>query len=269
MIIKSFYKKKITKIYLLIYFLIFVVFGIVFMGKRYYMGQVNENYGESFIYVLGIDEDNLKMLPNIKSYEKAIWVERFIVKAKESLSEKEMLLPNTFYDYNVGGNYDFVFGDNTYNFTIKDFYETDESFSYVYISEKKLDKIIKENTKYSYIIYVNNWLERTEIIDVLEKQSNVELRSMEVNKANVDLTSMISTFELYTYVIIGVFIIVCIITIINIVNDEKKKIFIYRSIGYSKKKILKLQILNIVSLFFISFILSFFAIIWIKFFFNL
>lgn len=67
----------------------------------------------------------------------------------------------------------------------------------------------------------------------------------------MDYTNIIIICEIFIKVIYILFVVLCIISIFNIIIDESKNNFLYHALGYSKIKIIHLTINKILLIIFI------------------
>lgn len=273
MIIKSFYRKKTTKMYIVIFFFIALTFGIVLVGKDYYKKRYNDNFINSYIEVLAKEDIDLSKVKNVKSSMKAFGCGIFYCIGSETVNENECIVPNNNKDIFPVGNFANAYDYNrTYNYTFKvvGYYEAIGKLSrYIYINNNQLEQLrIKENT-YNYVVKLKDWGKSEETLLNIKKKFNVEAYLVKASEANVDFDSTIRNFTIFTYLIIGIFILVSVFTINNMIQDEKENNYVYRSLGYSKMKVGKILTLKIGSLFLISFLMSSVVVIVIKVIFKL
>lgn len=254
MILKSFYRKKITKIYLAILVLIACVFGAILIGKNKYIEELNKNYDESFIYFESSNNIVFEGIENIKTAEKSTYLGIFYyMLSDKNLGDNEVLIPSFLKNsYSMNS----IIEDGNFTFTVKDYYDMSYMSPILYVNSNTFEKLLREENKIGYIVRVDNWNKSTDVMKYLESTYNAEARSFEINKANIDYSELIDNFTTYSYIIIAIFALVSIITIYNILHDQKEKEYLYRSLGYSKKKVMILEILNIVSLYLFSMVLS-------------
>ncbi|MDD2409824.1 MAG: hypothetical protein PHD03_03795 [Bacilli bacterium] len=271
MILKSFYRKKTTKIYLLIFILIFSVLGAVIIGKDYYIKKANLNYTNSFLYISSAKDIDVNNIQNVENFNKALFNDRFYYVAYNNiLDEDKIIFPSIFKEsYKINDQIEYMGKKNNYTFTIIDYYNVKNISPILYINSHTLEKLNKENNSYGYILKLKKWSQKDDTIKYIIKTYNIEPITSEIKTTNIDFTQHINSFTIYAYIIIIIFIIACIFTIYNILNDEKEKSYIYRSLGYSKKKTFKLQLVNIISLFVITSICSIILITIIKLIFKL
>ena len=69
MLLKSFWRKRSTKIYFMIYLLLGLVLSILMFTKNFYTQLDNKNYNGSFLYFMG-DKNRLEKLKKIANVKK-------------------------------------------------------------------------------------------------------------------------------------------------------------------------------------------------------
>lgn len=256
MILKSFYKKRTTKIYLIILILSIVILGNLIVGQNYYIRKTNEIYDQSFIYISSNKKIDFKNIDNIKSYKKSIRINDmfFLISSENETSKDGIKLPSYLKNkYKIGD----VLGYNELiDFKVTDYYNQPYPSPICYINEETLNKITENQKEYTYLVYLKDWFKRNTTIQYFEEEENAEVFSLKINKINVDFTLMINNFKIYTKIMTVVFIIILIFVIKSIINEENKKISLYHYLGYSKLTIIKVEIINILSLLLSSVFLS-------------
>ena len=166
-----------------------------------------------------------------------------------------------------GKNIIFKYNENDIEFTIKDYYDSNDLE--MMISENKFNELNLKNNIYSYKIYVDDYLNTSEIKEKLKIASNyndinIGTRINFDGNENADkVTNSIefrSVFEMITFFSICGFIIIFIIVTGNILSDEKKNSKIERVLGYNKKQLKLHIVVKLISLMitalFISLIIS-------------
>lgn len=264
--LKSFFRKKSIKIYLAIISIIlfFLLFSISI--KNYYLDLVNSNYEYSYIefeYLGNIDD--IKKIKNINQvYEGfSLRVDEgtyyFLINDYIGLNDFEIAADKyIFPDQNIGSEVSFY----STNLIIKDLFENSSLYNVIYVNSntyKYLLSLLKPNV-FIYRVTLTNWLNEEKTIKNIEDNLKVSNLTTFLNKKeNINFESIIFIFQTAIIIFSIVFIIVLVVTYVNIANDEKKKNYIYKCLGYSKNLIrlinfTKLSILTILS-FVISFIL--------------
>lgn len=264
MILKSFFRNKTTKIYLLIFILIFTVFGIVLLGKNKYVEKINQDYSESFIYISSNSEINLTDIDGILEFKKAITDGRFVYtyNIEKNIAENEVIIPNMLKNsFKINDFMELNLGNTNNSLIVKDYYENVSVTPIIYINKASLEQLIISSGKFSYILKIREWNKHKEICKKLVNAYHIDPTVHSLSKSNLDLSQNVKNFSTYSYIIIGIFILVSIFTVYNIISDGKKKNYIYRSLGYTKTKILLNLIFNITSLFLLSLIGSGFIVL--------
>lgn len=257
MTLKSFFRKKITKIYLFIIFLIFLIFLVLTFGKNYYIALNNKTYKNSFV-VLETEEDifnKLKKNKNIDSVKNAIYLEDYNISLLEdkNLLDGEILIPEFMKD-NVGSELVFSYNNKEYVFNKFKYKDLSNNFIY-YISSNDFKKI-KDNKNY-YIININDWSKQEKIVLKLEKKYNLKNSFVFTDYSGTDYSNMVVIFTIFTILNIVLFVIILLITLYNILEDEKKNSIMYECLGFKKSYIRFNNFIKIVILLISAFILSF------------
>lgn len=244
MILISFLRKKTSKIYFIIIFLVFLIFGILTIGRDYYLKRANDNYKGSFVIINNFDRYNLQKNKNIKSVEDAVILDEVIfVEEKDSnLKDYEIIIPENYKDeYPKNSLLQYA----TYKFKVKDYYSWPSDKTILIVNKTTLNNI--SEGKISKIIDFKNWAYYDRTINNLKINTNDYIIYLK-RSSNIDYKSIIIIFNIFVYVSFVLFIIIGIITILNILNDEKRNNFLYKTIGYSKIDIFIINALKIIIL---------------------
>lgn len=252
MILISFLRKKTSKIYFIILFLVFLIFGILIIGKNYYLMRANDNYKGSFVIVDNFDKYNLQKNKNIKWVKEAIVLDNFIFIKTENynLEDYEIIIPKVYkneYPKNSLLHYE------SYEFKIKDFYSESFDKPVLLVNNTTFNNIFEG--KLNKIIDFKNWAYYDKTLKDLKIDSNDYIIYLKKN-SSIDYKTIIVIFSIFIYVSFGLFIIIDLITILNLLNDEKKNNFLYKTIGYSKKDVVVINILKISLLLLMALIFS-------------
>lgn len=262
--LKSFFRKKSIKIYLAIISIIlfFLLFSISI--KNYYLDLVNSNYEYSYIEFeyLG-NKDDIKKIKNINQvYEGfSLGLDEgnyyFLINDYIGLNDFEIVADKyIFPDQNIGSEVSFY----SINLIIKDLFENSSLYNVIYINSntyKYLLSLLKPDS-FIYRVTLSNWLNEEKTIKNIEDNLKVSNLTTFLNKKeNINFESIIFVFQTAIIIFSIVFIIVLVVTYINIVNDEKKKNYIYKCLGYSNNLIKLINFTKLFVLTILSFIISF------------
>lgn len=262
--LKSFFRKKSIKIYLAIISIIlfFLLFSISI--KNYYLDLVNSNYEYSYIEFeyLG-NKDDIKKIKNINQvYEGfSLGLDEgnyyFLINDYIGLNDFEIVADKyIFPDQNIGSEVSFY----STNLIIKDLFENSSLYNVIYINSntyKQLLSLLKPDS-FIYRVTLSNWLNEEKTIKNIEDNLKVNNLTTFLNKKeNINFESIIFVFQTAIIIFSIVFIIVLVVTYINIVNDEKKKNYIYKCLGYSNNLIKLINFTKLFVLTILSFIISF------------
>lgn len=259
-LLKSFFRKKTTKIYIIVFIILALSLVISNSLKNYFIQFANSNYEGSFIYTESNDYnlDNLKSIKNIKQiYKSAIlninnimvlFTNPDFINYKESLAENLILIPQIYQnDYKIGDNFNININDINLDLKVKGYFNSN-NYPFIYIINSKLiDEMIINNMGINaYAIKLNNWIDRDDTLNKIRETLKVENISTHiVNHHQMNFDFLIKVFNIILNMIIASFIIISIITLFNICNDERKKHMIYKSMGYSNQQLTILMITKI------------------------
>ena len=254
----SFIRKKITKIYFLIYTLLLIALFVLLFASKNFEILENNTYDGSFIEVKSDNIVELKKNKNIKDYFLALKLkdgfEEIYLIGNNELTENEIILPNHFQNSLSKEEPVELELNKTYEFNIKNFDSNKNNFSFVNVSKK----IIEDNKSFShsYIIILNNWLKKDKTIKKLEDKYGIDNVVFQRHSSSENYETYINIVKVLILVLLFIFIIILLTTCFNIVQDEHKKNDLYYKLGYSKKKILKFNLIKIIILIILSFVIA-------------
>ena len=254
----SFIRKKITKIYFLIYTLLLIALFVLLFASKNFEILENNTYEGSFIELKSDNLNELKKINNIKDYFLALKLkdgfEEIYLIGNNELTENEIILPNHFQNSLSKEEPVELELNKTYEFNIKNFDSNKNNFSFVNVSKK----IIEDNKSFShsYIIILNNWLKKDKTIKKLEDKYGIDNVVFQSHSSSENYETYINIVKVLILVLLFIFIIILLTTCFNIVQDEHKKNDLYYKLGYSKKKILKFNLIKIIILIILSFVIA-------------
>ncbi|MCI8670684.1 MAG: hypothetical protein HFI36_01460 [Bacilli bacterium] len=278
LLLKSFFRAKTTRIYLIIMCLVFSLFFIVNNSRNYYSNIIDDYYeGERIIIEADLSEyAKIKKLPNIKKVTPALkiqtitWPAQYLIKDETNqLKENEIIISKAHKNtYQINDSVNFYLGNISYSFNLKE-YSTIDKHTYQ-ISDIDFNKLIN-NQKLVYLIEVEEYQSQAITIKAIENNINYLdecILLQNFKEQNQNLTIFETYYNILTiiiYILAIAFIAIIIIALCNIIIDEKKKNTLYFFLGYSKKCLRKQNIFKLiillVSAFAISFIISFIIIL--------
>lgn len=252
MIIKSFFKKKTTKIYIVITILFALVLSLSLNFRNYYNNIINDYFEGSFYYI-NIKDYNEVFSSIDKKYELDNLKQ---IKAVDSkFSEVLFYIDNNLNDNEVGISKYFIddgkdYSDISITKLNKEFiknYNYDFDYQIHAINSNTLNSI---GSKYNdaYVFRLKEWSLKDDFDKYCEEKLDRRFSLYSTpssNKASkyVGIVNILSSIPLILSII---YFIVFIIMVINILNEDKNKNNIYSEIGYSKKVILKNNIIKII-----------------------
>jgi len=125
-----------------------------------------------------------------------------------------------------------------------------------YINNSLFEELKKQTKTKAYILDIKNWANNENVVKKLSKNIDNDI-TIHINKeSNINYENIIIFFNSFIILNIFLFLIVLIITIFNILEDEKKNHLMYRNIGFSQKQIIKTNILKVIFLLLIVFIFN-------------
>lgn len=273
LILKSFIRKKTTKTYFMIYTLILSALFLLFYVHYALDEKENDLYYGSFIEIKDEDISKVKDIKEIKEIKKAIKISEFddtqyyfLYNADYNLINNRIIISNDYReDIRINDILKIDGDNNTYQFIVDSFNKGKNSLNKIYVSKEMYDEMLENNEKETNLIILNRW--KREYNDAMYQLNKI----FDPSNVRPNFYAGDSRYEVFitiSYVFIWVLIvlfgIVLIITCFNIVQDEKKKNYIYYRIGYRKItlkifnliKILLLIIISIISAMFIFSIFS-------------
>ena len=241
MILKSFFRKKTTKIYLFIFTFIFLAFNLIVIGRNYYAEKANESYDGSFIFWEQSKDATIPNVDGIKNVQNAIIIgnHNFIVADDNyKLNENEILINNDNKDAidkiknDFSSSYPMIDIDN-FNFVF-----TDDNINnnFLIVNQNTFNKIVESDNNIVYIAQATDWINYEDVIYELNEEMNIEVNAYIPTTSANDYSSLYNTFDIFLYLVVILFFILSIISILNIINDEKNSNFLYKTLGYSKIK---------------------------------
>lgn len=252
LIIKSFFHKKNTKIYIIL--MAILLLSIIFLNglNNKIEKQIKDNFYGSYISLIldKSDKNMLYKIKNISSIEENVVLNTttysyIILKENNNLNDNEIILPFNFYKYDLNDSINI----NSYMFTIKDYY-SNLNYNEVFVNKNNI-KILKEkNSKRCYYLELKNYLELEKTEKELAKlniDSNYGIIE-NIKGNNTNLNILIYIINIILIIVLILFIILYLISLINIFNDEKKINLLLEHLGYTPKKIFTLNYLKILSL---------------------
>lgn len=268
LLLKSFFRKKTTKIYFIIICLIFSIFLFVDSSRNYY-NKFIKDYELGYRLIFKSSKSNynsIKEIKNIKDIYLALENEEiseiwYIIRDdNSSLRDNEIMIPPKNKVYNpVNSTLNFTYNNNLFTFVIKDFNNYENNYDFK-INAKVFDDIASSKDIITYIVSLKKYSNKDQTIAELSEKINDDIRSINVKTSNPNL----DTFEVYhnllfilELILLFAFTIVLVITISNIILDESKITFLYSCLGFNKTQIRNNSIKKIFILIISALILSF------------
>lgn len=274
-ILKDFFRRKTSKISILIFvFLIFII-QLVFSFKNYYENFITKTYKDNTYLLIKANSDfmqDLKNNKNISDVENIILFnpdfstnfnynflldpqnsDIVVLKDTNNILEYDQCIleiSNELFDSNLKDkNITFNYKSNIINLDI--FSIRKGVFSRVILSQKRYDDLKKNS--YNYIANINDYKNINKIFD--EIKSNTEIKELTLVHAyqKIDTINTVIKYEkvLSTLnkglLIMGIiFSLIYIIVLKNIITDELESMKIEKMIGFNNQKIFAIVLSKII-----------------------
>lgn len=256
LILKSFFRRKTTRNYIIIFTSIYFIMFILLLFKGYYIGLNNIANKNSYIYMDNEqDFEILKRFKDIDNIEDGCLVnidnQEYIFIKDDSLKNNEIVVPNYSEDLNVNDTLDFNYGKYLNLFVVKNKQEDNYNFRFYSVNSEQFNKILgEEDSSLIKIFTLKNWLKSNSLLKNMNKEmiGNTVIFNSRASMANFE--GIINLLNVFIVLCIIVFIILLFLSIFNIYMNDKKNNFMYEVVGISKMKvwgyfILKIAILQL------------------------
>ena len=228
LILKSFFRKKTTKIYYVIYTLIFLCIVLLLFAKDVFRQKNEESHKNCFLVVKNIDNADELKSDIITDIQKIIIADvdnqeiYLLTDSNYDLKENEVVLPSFYKDMVDEEEFNLSINNNTESLLIKDYYDSENMFL-LYISKDKYNELELYSNN-SFIIRIKEWDKNfANFITYLRNKydSNNVLGYDDIS--NKDYSGYIFIVKIFLIVLIILFLVTLIITSINIINDDNEK----------------------------------------------
>lgn len=283
MIINSFFRRKDTKIYLIIFSIIFItIFLLNFFIIELFKLKNNTFKDTTFLLLKNKEkiENKLNKDKNLKNVSEILILNDYskidleiiinydlngvIIYFDDKLKEDEVLIGLSNYDFinnqdllegKENKNIMFNYNNEKISLKIKKVININK-LNGIIISKNLFDKL--KNNNY---IYVSTILNEDKISNLLNKYSVDEssiIYSLNANDAlnEKNIKDRIKNMTIMNYILIILFIIITLIVDYNVLYDLKNNMFIEKRLGFNKSQIKKNIFIKLLLLHFISFIIS-------------
>ena len=241
LIFKSFFRKKTTKVYFVVYALIILGLILLVFTRNVLINKENESYKGSFLEIKNFDESKLKSKKNIDNITKALSIQNkmtvsYILIPDDSLKRNETIISSKFKEQvklNDEIEIENEINNEIITLNISGFSEEIYNEYIMYISSELFNKYNNSDSE-RYIITFKSWLNYDDEISEFRKIFSAENVFPHYYKGNGEYRDYITVVNVLLIVLIILFAIVLIVTNFNIIQDENKKNIIYYRIGYNK-----------------------------------
>lgn len=284
LLLKSFFRKKSTKIYLIVIPILIISITLFSAFYKYYLSlsksivpyskiliitreDIFEKFSSDDDYI-EVDEgivfkSNDEIAAELYMFEELECIIVFPAsKRKIELNDNEIAIGSKFLN-----NLDLInktvklkHNNQKINFKVKTIYE--RNFKEILISDNKFEELINKSNIFAYTLKVK---EKT-IIDSLENINNFQLEEGPIiyetfnNSPDYNLwkslKELVTWLTIISYIMIIMFSIIFLIVLRNIIIDEYKIIHTERLLGFSKNQVRKSLFLKMLCFLTVSFILS-------------
>lgn len=256
LILKSFFRRKTTKNYLIIFTSIYFIMFILLLFKGYYIGLNNAANKNSYVYIDNEqDFEILKHFKDVDNIEDGCLVnadnQEYIFIKDDSLKNNEIVVPNYSEDLNVNDTLDFNYGKYLNLFVVKNKQEDKYNFRFYSVNSEQFNKILgEEDSSLIKIFTLKNWLKSNSILMNMNKEMIGNTVIFNSRAAMANFEGIINLLNVFIGLCIVIFIILLFLSIFNIYMNDKKNNFMYEVVGISKMKvwgyfILKIAILQL------------------------
>ncbi len=289
MLLKGFFRKKTTKVYLIVLIAITSVFMIVTYSRFNYILKANKSFSDARIVFVAPKEEyeKVKKIKNVKDITLGIipilpidsdnWFYMGVPKVylDNTLKDNEVIVGHEVLDNNEK-NYEPTFFGKKYNLEVVKhlpFYENkyEVNLNEIYVSREIYKELSSKTDVYYYVLKLKDWLKYDKTFNDIEE--NIDLNTYDIdlngtnyqeemidaknnNYGNIIFFSYASMYTIANMALLGLFIIVLVITIHNILVDEEVSTYLYSCLGYNKKKIRKINLLKILIVMVIAIIIA-------------
>ncbi len=262
MIIKSFFHKKTTRVYVIITILFALTISLSFNYKNYYKYVINENFKGTY-FSMSKDEYEQYYDKIIKDYELSKVMKVNSIKSDKSDMQVEFFIDDSLKDGEVGVTKYFIDDNNDYsnmylsliNYDLKRIYDYELDYRIFAINEKTFNDL---NVEFSsiYVFGLGDWSKIREFGDYCEEKYDITFSFASNSKAesSYNFIKYIKILEIIPIILGFIYIILFIVMTINIIFEDKNKNNMYSTIGFSKKVIIKNNIIKILIMIGILFI---------------
>lgn len=262
MLLKSFYRKRTSKIYLIVFTLIFLALYMIIFGKSYYREYINESFKGSYIKFDLSKDKIIPELEGVTNLQEVVNLNKYFLLSNSSfnLNNYEILISPFYDDNKMMETVKKTLGELGIDTSLYTFKFSDEvnAYNFFYVNPFTYDILDNQvnNDDNTYVGDLYDWINFEEFISKLEVELDTEINAYIVSTDILRYIDIYNGFNIFLYLLLFLFIVLSIITIINVLIDEKKTNFLYRIIGYSNKQKRLIVISKLLSLLVVSLLLG-------------
>ena len=228
MIYRSFFKKKVTRIYLWLFIIFSIIFSFLLISKEKIIIKGNEAYHKSFIYFISDKDIDLSKDKNVKNYNKALYANCHSDLTDVFITKDTPIVSND-YEEKV----DCIIEGHTIKYAVMDDINI--------VQNKDLYEVLSKDAKeYYYFVSLDNWFDVEETSKLIKDVYKVEPVIYELSIDSNNYKNYIYIFSVVIRILLILFVLLLLISVISVIVDEKKNNNLYYSLGYSKIKIIEI-----------------------------
>lgn len=260
LIYKSFFRKKTTHIYFIVYTLIIFVICLLLSAKNILEIKDRELHYGSYLLIQTDNIDRVNDNRNVSKVYEALEVKvdndyysLVLINNEEYKIKGNNAIISPIYMSEYKENDKIIITIDSHQMELNVYsYDSKKGYNDVIFVSNELVQQYKSN---KYLITLKDWNKKQDIINFLN-DNDIETIYVRENMENNSIQTFITIINISMIVLIILFCIILVITSLNIVEDENKKNSIYSKIGYGKQKLKIYNFTKIIILILLSSVVS-------------
>ena len=241
LIYKSFFRKKTTHIYFIVYTLIIFVICLLLSAKNILEIKDKELHYGSYLLIQTDNIDRVNDNKNVSKVYEALEVKvdndyysLVLINNEEYKIKGNNAIISPIYMNEYKENDKIIITIDSHQIELNEYsYDSKKGYNDVIFVSNELVQQYKSN---KYLITLKDWNKKQDIISFLN-DNDIETIYVRESMENNSIQTFITIINISMIVLIILFCIILVITSLNIVEDENKKNSIYSKIGYGKQKL--------------------------------
>ena len=241
LIYKSFFRKKTTHIYFIVYTLIIFVICLLLSAKNILEIKDKELHYGSYLLIQTNNIDRVNDNRNVSKVYEALEVKvdndyysLVLINNEEYKIKGNNAIISPIYMNEYKENDKIIITIDSHQIELNVYsYDSKKGYNDVIFVSNELVQQYKSN---KYLITLKDWNKKQDIISFLN-DNDIETIYVRESMENNSIQTFITIINISMIVLIILFCIILVITSLNIVEDENKKNSIYSKIGYGKQKL--------------------------------